>query len=327
MLAKSTFALSAATMLVGIAPVAAGDLAVVVTSKPIHSLAAAVMAGAGAPKLLIEGSPHTFALKPSGAAAIYSANVFIRVSGAIEPFSEKISAALPSTVTLVTLADTPGLVLLDKRTGATFEAHDHDHEGQHGAHPGHAGHAVDDGDDHDDDAHGAKDGHVWLDPDNAKLMAGRIASVLGEKDPERKALYDANAAALALRIDGLASEIDAQVKPVAGRPFIVFHDAYQYFEKRFGLTAAGSVTVSPDVQPSAKRLSALRKKIGGLDAACVFAEPLFQPNLLAAVTEGTKARAGTLDPEGASLEAGSELYFTLMRTLAGNLTSCLKPSA
>ncbi len=300
----------------------AAELKVVVTSKPIHSLAAAVMDGVAIPKLLVEGSasPHTFALKPSGAAAINAADVFFRVSGTVEPFSEKISEALPASVMLVTLADTAGLTLLDRRTGATFEEHDHAKE-EHGKHDGHGGHE-DDG-----DAHGAKDGHVWLDPENAKLMAQKIASVLSQKDPVHTAAYAANAAKLVARIDALSGEIAAQTKPVTGRPFIVFHDAYQYFEKRFGLRAAGSITVSPDVQPSAKRLTALRGKIGKLDAACVFAEPLFQPKLVAAVTEGTKARAGTLDPEGISLEAGPELYFTLMRTMSANLVSCLKPAA
>ncbi len=293
----------------------AAELKVVVTSKPIHSLAAAVMDGVAIPKLLVEGSasPHTFALKPSGAAAINAADVFFRVSGTVEPFSEKISEALPASVMLVTLADTAGLTLLDRRTGATFEEHD--------KHEGHGGH------DDEDDAHGAKDGHVWLDPENAKLMAQKIASVLSQKDAVHTAAYAANAAKLVARIDALSGEIAAQTKPLAGRPFIVFHDAYQYFEKRFGLRAAGSITVSPDVQPSAKRLTALRGKIGKLDAACVFAEPLFQPKLVAAVTEGTKARAGTLDPEGLSLEAGPELYFTLMRTMSANLVSCLKPAA
>lgn len=315
---RQTFRAFSALCALAISPLAAtaADLKVVVTSKPVHSLTAAVMDGVGVPKLLVDGSasPHTFALKPSGAAAINAADVFIRVSGTVEPFSEKISDALPASVKLLTLADTAGLTLLDRRSGATFEAHDHD---KHDAHADHD----------DDDAHGAKDGHIWLDPENAKLMAQKIATVLSEKDAAHATVYAANAAKLAARIDALASEIAAQTKPVAGRTFIVFHDAYQYFEKRFGLQAAGSITVSPDVQPSAKRLTALRGKIGKLDAVCVFAEPLFQPKLVAAVTEGTKARAGTLDPEGISLEAGPELYFTLMRTMAANLTACLKPAA
>jgi len=319
-----------AACLVATATAQARDLAVVVTSKPIHSLTSAVMEGAGNAKLLVEGSasPHTFALKPSGAAAVYAADVFIRVSGKVEPFSEKIVAALPATVELVTLADTPELTLLDTRTGETFDAHKHDHDADdHHAHDKHDGKANKGG-----KAKAAKsasagntDGHVWLDPGNAKLMAGQIAAVLSKKDPERAGLYAANSAKLAARIDGMASEIADQMTPLVGRPFIVFHDAYQYFEKRFGLSAIGSITVSPDVQPSAKRLSALRRKIGALDATCVFAEPMYQPQLVAAVTEGTKARAGTLDPDGSSLEPGPDLYFTLMRSLARNLVGCLKP--
>jgi zinc transport system substrate-binding protein len=306
----------------------AEDLKVIVTSKPIHALTAAVMAGVGVPKLLVEGSasPHTFSLKPSGARAITSADVFIRVSESIEPFTEKISAALPATVTLLTLADTPGLTLLDKRTGATFEEHNHGAEesGHNGHAKGHdAGHAKDD---HDVD-HDGKDGHVWLDPDNAKLMAANVATVLSAKDPSHAAAYQANAIKLATRIDELSAEIAAKTAPLKNRPFIVFHDAYHYFERRFGVQAVGSVTVSPDVQPSAKRIKALRAKITKLAATCVFAEPLFQPNLVAAVTEGTTARSGTLDPEGLSLEPGPDLYFTLMRTLADNLTACLKPAA
>lgn len=301
----------------------AADLKVVVTTKPIHSLAAAVMKGVGAPILLVEGSasPHTFSLKPSGARAINAADVFIRVSEGIEPFTEKIAAALPASVVLVTLADTPGLSLLDKRTGTTFEAHSDGHDDHAQEHAKHAGHT-----DHHDE-HGGRDGHIWLDPDNAKLMGNRIAAVLGDKDPAHKDAYAANAAALSARIDTLSATIGAQMKPLAGRPFVVFHDAYQYFENRFGVMAAGSVTVSPDVQPSVKRLAAIRSKIAKAEAACVFAEPLFQPKLVAAVTEGTRARAGTLDPEGLSLEPGPDLYFTLMTTLADNLRACLEPSS
>jgi zinc transport system substrate-binding protein len=282
-------------------PAHAADLKVVVTSKPIHSLVASVMAGVGNPKLLVEGSasPHTFSLRPSGAAAIQSADVFFRVSGSIEPFSEKISASLPASVQFVTLAETAGFTLLDQRTGATFD------------------------DDDDGDDPNAKDGHVWLDPDNGKLMATKIAAVLSAKDPEHASQYATNLTALNGRIDQLTIEIVAKTKPLAGKPFIVFHDGYHYFEHRFGLHAAGSITISPDVQPSAKRLTELRHKITKIGAACVFAEPLFQPKLVAAVTEGTHAKPGTLDAEGIALEPGPELYFTLLRGLATNLAGCL----
>ena len=321
-LLRSAFALSllAAACLTPSAASQAGDLKVVVTIKPIHSLVTAIMEGVGAPALLVEGtaSPHTFALKPSGARAIQAADVFIRVGPAVEPFTERIVATLPPTVTLVTLADTTGLTLLDRRTGATFEAHSHgdDHHGGH-----HHDH-----DDHDDEAaEGAKDGHIWLDPGNAARMAGKIAAVLSARDPAHVDAYAANAARLETRLKSLDAEIAAQMAPLKGRPFIVFHDATQYFEARFGLEAIGSVTVSPDVQPSAKRLSALRAKIAGLAAACVFAEPLFNENLLHAVTEGLPAKSGTLDAEGLLLDPGGDLYFTLMRSMAASLSGCLSP--
>ena len=127
-------------------------------------------------------------------------------------------------------------------------------------------------------------------------------------------------------IDALTRELEATTQPMRGRPFIVFHDAYQYFELRFDLDAVGSITISPDVQPSAKRLTELRQKIRSLKAVCVFAEPLFQSRLVAALIEGTDARAGTLDPEGMGLEPGPQLFFMLMRNLAASLKSCLAPA-
>jgi zinc transport system substrate-binding protein len=283
---------------------AAGEAKVVVTSKPVHALVAQVMQGTGVPLLIVDGSasPHAFTLKPSAARAINEADVFFRVSEGLEPFTRKIAAALPQTVKLISLADSPGITVLPQRHGDTFEPHDDNDQ---------AGAAVD-----------VKDEHIWLDPANAKAIVAYAAKVLSEAYPDRTAAFLENAAAVTVKIDTLDAGIEAQSKSLKGKPFIVFHDATQYFERRYGLAAAGSVTVTPDVQPSAKRLTALRKKIIELGAVCVFAEPGFQPNLVAAVTEGTKARSGTLDPEGISLAAGPDTYFELMRNMAGGLTAC-----
>ncbi|MEQ1652231.1 MAG: zinc ABC transporter substrate-binding protein [Hyphomicrobium sp.] len=295
-------------------PAAAAEPKVVVTLKPIHALVSQIMEGAGKPVLIVDGSasPHTFTLKPSGAQAINQADVFIRVSEALEPFTHKIADALPKSVRLMSLVQSPGVALLSQRTGATFEVHDHS-DVEHGDH----------GDDHDAPADGAKDNHIWLDPQNAKAIVDDVAKKLSAIYPEHAATFARNAVSLVAKIDALSAEITAELAPVKDKPFIIFHDATQYFEKRFGLAAAGSVTVSPDVQPSAKRLTAVRKKIASLGAVCVFAEPGFQPKLVAAVTEGTSARAGTLDPEGISLTAGPELYFDLMRGLAKGVAGCL----
>ena len=283
------------------------DLKVVATIKPIHSLLAQLMEGVGTPTLLVEGaaSPHTFALKPSAVRAINDADVFVRVSEGLEPFTGKVVRALPRSVRLVTLAEAPGVKLLERRTSGAFEAHTH-------------AHALGDG--HDD---GREDGHIWLDPENAKAIVAYLAKVLAEAKPEAAATLQANALGINARIAKLAAGLETAMRPLRDKPFVVFHDAYQYFESRFGLDAVGAITVSPDVQPSAKRLTELRRKIKRLDAVCVFSEPAFQPNLVAAVTEGTRARSGTLDPQGSTLAAGPELYFKLMRNIGEGFKACL----
>jgi zinc transport system substrate-binding protein len=282
---------------------------VVVTIKPIHSLVAQVMEGVGRPVLLVDGSssPHSFSLKPSQVRAIHGAQLLIRVSERLEPFTGKIVRSLPPRVEVVTLIDTPGLKRLPQRENSSFQRHGHEHAGA--------------GDD------GVFDSHIWLDPDNAKVIGAHLAQVLSAHYPEHAAQFSANAARLAENIDALTAELETATRPLRDKPFIVFHDAYGYFDVRFGLDAVGSITISPDVQPSAKRLTELRQKIRALGAVCVFAEPLFQPALVAAVTEATQARSGTLDPEGLGLQPGPQLYFTLMRNLAASLKACLAPAS
>ncbi|MGK6315908.1 zinc ABC transporter substrate-binding protein ZnuA [Neorhizobium sp. DT-125] len=294
---------------------------VVVSIKPIHSLVASIMKGVSEPKLIVEGaaSPHTFSLKPSNAAAIESANIVFWVGPGMEAFLEKPLEALGSKATVVELEDAPGLEKLPFREGGAFEAHDHgDHEHEHaeGEEHAHEGH------EHEHE-HGAFDTHLWLDPLNAKAIAAEIEKTLVSADPANASTYQANAAALMQKIDALDTELKAIVEPVKDKPFIVFHDAYQYFEKRYGVTVAGSITVSPETMPGADRISQIHKKVTEIGATCVFAEPQFEPKLVAVVTEGTPARSGTLDPEAATLKEGPDLYFELMRGLASSMKNCL----
>lgn len=300
-------------------PARAAELAVVVTSKPIHSLVAGVMGSTGTPRLLVDGnaSPHTYSMKPSDAKAVNAAGVFFRVSEGLEPFTGKLVKSLPKSVRVVSLQEAPGVELLDRRKGGSFETHTHG-----GGKKGH-GH----GHSHDDDEADGKDPHVWLDPDNARAMVDHIATTLAAANPDGADAYRANAASLKGRIADLSVELERDLAPLKGRPFIIFHDATQYFEAHFGLTAAGSITVSPEVQPSAKRLQSIRAKIAKLGATCVFAEPQFKSRLVDTVVEGTSARTGTLDPEGGLLQAGPELYPALMRGLAASLKDCLAGSS
>ena len=292
-------------------PLSAETIDVVVTIKPIHSLVSQVMQGVAEPTLLVDGSasPHSFSLKPSHIRAIDNAGVFIRVSERLEPFTGKIVRSLPVGVRLITLAEAPGVRLLTQRTTGTFERDRHDHDAE--AHK---------------DAGIGGDSHIWLAPANAKAIGLYVGVVLAERYPEHAARFTANAERLAAEIDALTVELEKETTPLRERPFVVFHDAYQYFDDSFDLDAVGSITVSPNVQPSAKRLAELRQKIRSLGAVCVFAEPWFQPRLVAALTEGTQARSGTLDPEGTNLTPGPQLYFTLMRNLAAGLKACLAPA-
>jgi zinc transport system substrate-binding protein len=310
---------AAAAVLVALvsAPSRAADLNVVATIKPIHSIAAAVMEGVAEPHLLIDGmaSPHTYSLKPSDTRVLNAANVVFRVSDGLEPFMGKVARSLPKKVQVVELEKAPGLVLYKMRGGGTFETHSHG--GKKGKHSHAHSH------NHADDKN-ATDSHIWLDPANAARIAAHMADVLAKAHPAGADRFKANAAAFGQRMVALGDEIAARMKPFGDSAFIVFHDAYQYFEERFGLDAAGSVTVSPEVAPSAKRLTALRRKIADLKAVCVFAEPQFEPKLVVSITEGTKARRGTLDPNGAAIPAGPGHYEALLRAMAADFEACLK---
>ena len=300
---------------------AQAEVRVVVTSKPIHSLVTSVMDGPGGrfgqPSLLVSGSasPHTYAMKPSDAKSVSAAQVFFRVSEDLEPFTGKLVKSLAASVRVETLAAAPGLKRLPKREGGAFEDDGHGH--------GHGGHKASAGKVGNQQLPTAEvDPHLWLDPDNANIMARRIAQVLAEAEPANAAGYTANAAALIVRNDRLAADLRRELAARPTRPFIVFHDAYQYFEAWAGLAAAGAITTNPEVPPTGKRLATLRAKIKTAGVACVFSEPQFQPKVIAAVTEGLAVRTGTLDPEGTLLEPGSALYDQLMRDLAKGLVGC-----
>ena len=326
----------AAAALLGVAasgPAAADDeLRVVASIKPVHSLVSAVMAGVGEPHLVIRGhsSPHTFTMRPSDAAALEDAHIVFMIGDTMETALAGPVEALAGQAHVVRLVHVPGLVRRPLREGGAFEDHDHDSHGHEGMddHADHDDHGHDDHDDHADDHedHGPFDMHVWLDPINAWTKARAIAGALAEIDPANAATYQANVDALLHRLEDLTAEIAQQVAPVRGVPFIVFHDGYRYFEDRFGLTAAGSVVISPDRAPGARRISELRDKVSELGVVCVFDEPQFDKRLVRTVIEGSDVRAGTVDPIGATLENGPELYFTLLRNMATAFKDCLAPA-
>ena len=322
----STF-LASGTLLTNAAP------NVVTSIKPVHSLVAEIMGEVGTPDLIVEGaaSPHTYALKPSQAVKLENADLIFWIGRDIEAFLEKPLGAIAKDAKAIELLNAHDLVKLKFREGGAFDEHDHDDhaEDKHDNHAHdehkHEEHAEDKHDDHGHDEHalGDYDPHVWLDPANAKALAHEIEEALSKMDPENAKTYEENTKNLMARLDDLVKEVSTQLQPVQGKGFVVFHDAYQYFEKRFGMSAVGSITVSPEVLPGAERVAELQAKVKASKANCVFSEPQFKPKLVTVVTEGTNAKSGVLDPLGANIEAGPEHYFSLIRDMATSFKTCL----
>jgi len=307
-------ALLAGVLGAGLATGAAASTAapsVVATIPAIHGLTAAVMDGVGEPRLLLPPgtSPHACSLKPSDAAALEDAELVVWIGDALETFLARSLDNLAGDARRLALIDAPGVEVL--RFAAGDAAHGHGDVG------------------HGDDGHGRShargdvDPHIWLSPANAAAMTRAIAATLVELDPAHGDTYRANAAATVAEIEALAGELEADLAPVRDVPFVVFHDAYGYFEDAFGLQDVGAVTLSPDQSPGTAHVAELRRTIRAAEAVCVFAEPQFEPRLVETLVAGTAVRTGELDPVGTDLAPGPDAYFRLMRGLADDLVDCL----
>ncbi len=293
-------------------PLRAATPKVAVTIKPVHSLVAGVMQGVGEPGLLIRGaqSPHDFNLRPSDMRMLKEADLLIWVGPDVESTLARLFEKSSFEAETEQLTLLPGLALLPPRDSAEWEARrnkapiDHEHAGHH--------------------HHDGVDSHIWLSPVVAQLIVSRVEVILRGMDPGHAEQYRANSARLIERLQRLDDELAAGLASVRDRPFVVFHDAYHYFDSHYGLNAVGSVSLSPERQPGARHLHELRAKIERLHARCVFSEPQFRPKLVENLIEGTSARAGRLDPLGSDLEPGPDAYFQLLRNLSSDLLACLQ---
>ena len=334
-------AVSLAALLAVIAPALAGPK-VVASVVPVHGIVAAVMGDTGTPELLLEGklSEHRATFTAEQISTLGKADVVFIIGHGLEAKLAQISGSeAVNGKTFVELSEAPGVKTLPIREGGAWEAHDHDHDHDHGeggeaAEAGHDhGETAEAGHDHDHDKTAeaghdhegvlAFDPHVWLDPENAKAMAAAVAAELSKADPANAKAYEANAAAFAASLDAVSADIAKELEPAKGKPFIVFHDAYQYFENRFGLDAAGSISDISAQAPSAERLKEVRDKLAATKAQCVFREPQYDDKVVAVVIEGSAAKSGVLDGLGADLTPGPEAYPQLLRNLASSFHACL----
>jgi zinc transport system substrate-binding protein len=292
--------------------VAASAPSVVVSIKPLHSLVAGVMQGVAEPALLIPGSqsPHTFSLSPSDIRLINRADLIVWVGEILEAPLAKGIDANSTEARVIGYIDLEAIERAGMRKGGAWEAHEHHHHETHGQQS-------------EQEKHAREDAHLWLSPRNAGLLVDVVAAALADIDPENAGTYQHNAAVLQERIRRVDAELSAQLAQVKHQPYIVFHDAYQLFERHYGLNAVGSVVISPERIPGARRIHELRERLQESGARCVFSEPQFEPGLVATIIEGTEARSGVLDPIGVDLAPGPDAWFRLMQNLADALVECL----
>ena len=325
------------------------EIKVVASIKPIHSLASYLMDGIAKPDLIVDGyaSPHGFAMKPSHAKMLQNADLIFWVGEDLENFLEKPLSSIAKKAEKIELMETKGLQVLKFRERNIFDEHDHDDHGHddHGKkEDDHDDHGHDDHgkkeddhdhddhgkkeddhddhghDDHDGHAHGEFDPHIWLDPVNAKVILKEMAEHLIENDEKNSVIYKKNLAKALKDIDKLIKDTKSELsKSVAS---IVFHDAYQYFEERFNVNILGAFTVNTDVMPGAEQLAEIREIIEHDKVACVFSEPQFNPDIIKAVAKDMNIKTGVIDPIGATLNPGKNLYFDLIRNMSSSFKNC-----
>ena len=283
---------------------AKAETKVVASIKPIHSLISYVMDGVGTPGLLVDGSssPHTFQLKPSHATMLQEADIVFWIGEDLESFLETPLESIAKDAKQVTLMESEDIEMLKFREKNVFDDHD-DH-----------------GDDHDGHNHGEFDIHFWLDPEIAKTIVQIAAKEISEIDPANASKYEANAAKALNKLDQLINDTRGKINKDA--TYVVFHDAFQYFEQRFGIEVIGALTVNPEILPGAKQLAEIREVIEHEAVNCLFSEPQFNPTIAETIASDTGVKAAVLDPLGAELEPGKDLYFDLISDMASSFESC-----
>ena len=285
------------------------EVKVVTTIKPIHSLVAGVMDGLGSPSLIVDGSnsPHNFSLKPSHAKMIEDAEIIFWVGEDLETFMIKPLESIANNATKVSFMDLDSIIKLKFKEENILEVEGYD----------------DDHDDHDDHykhADGEFDAHIWLDPKNAIEIVNEIAKTLSLKDPNKKNVYYSNAEKLNHSLNELIEKINLSINKNAR--FIVFHDAYQYFEKRFDVSSAGALILNEEALPSAKKVSEIHKIIKKQNINCIISEPQFNPNIIKSIAQDSSILTGSFDPLGSSFDTNKNLYFEMILSLSNSLKDC-----
>ena len=297
--------------LLAFSTISKADLKVVTSIKPIHSLASYIMDGVGSPGLIVDGynSPHSFQLKPSHAKMLEQADIIFWIGEDLENFLEKPLDTIAKKAEKIELLEIKGIKKLKFRERNIFEEHEgHDDHGDDAKKEEH--------DDHEGHGHGEYDPHIWLDPINAKVILSEITEHLIENDSKNASTYKSNLAKALAEIDKLI--IDVITETNTDLSYVVFHDAYQYYENRFNVNILGAMTVNPDVMPGAEQIHEIHEVIEHDNVSCILSEPQFNPDIIKSIAKDTNVKTGVLDPLGANLKPGKDLYFDLIKNMSAS---------
>ncbi|KKI42425.1 zinc ABC transporter substrate-binding protein ZnuA [Hafnia alvei] len=320
-----------AAALVTSAGISCAQAAVLTSIRPLGFIASAIADGVTTTEILLPdgASPHDYALKPSDIKRLREADLVVWVGPEMEAFLTKPVQQLENNKNLMLT----GLPAVHSLLMAGDDDDDHDHKA-HAAESNveksekSATHNVTNGaetgsEEHHDHDHGQYNLHIWLSPAIAKQIAIAIHDKLLLQSPQNKDKLDVNLRKFEEQLEQTEKNVGMMLRPVQGKGYFVFHDAYGYFEKTFGLTPLGHFTVNPEIQPGAQRLHQIRTQLVEQKAVCVFAEPQFRPAVISAVAQGTKVRQGTLDPLGSAIALGADSYMRFLTQLSQQYSSCL----
>ncbi len=293
---------------------------VVVSVAPIHSLMAGVMHGIGKPVLVFNSgvSPHTNSISPSAIKSLVHADLVVWVGPGYETAMNKTIAQLEENILIKALIAEENLTVHNIRQGGQWERHDHGSVEE-----------IPEADldqaisDVDLEQHLYSDPHLWLSTSNGLMMIDFFQQWLSELDPVNKSKYSKNAIDMKNRVKDFQSIATGQLESVHSQPYLVYHDAYQYFEKEFDMNAVGSVSTNPQQPPGAKRIHELRQLIVDQKIKCIFREPQFESRIIEVLSEGNDIKTGKLDPLGIDIAPGDGLWFKLMTQLSNTIKDCL----
>ncbi|MHC8397919.1 zinc ABC transporter substrate-binding protein [Pseudomonas sp. LB3P93] len=284
---------------------AQADVKVLASIKPLQLIAAAVQDGVAIPEVLLPpgASPHNYALRPSDVRKVQSVDLVYWIGPDLEGFLPRVlnGRTLPS----VAVQDLPGLKL------RRFAEDSHSH--------------AEEADEHDHDHRpGSLDAHLWLSPVNARVIASKMAADLSAADPANAARYQSNLKAFDERLDALDLRLKARLAGIAGKPYFVFHEAFDYFEEAYGLKHTGVFSVAAEVQPGAQHVAAMRTRLQEVGKTCVFSEPPLRPRLAETLVAGLPVKLAELDALGGYTPATAQGYEQVLEKLGNDLAGCLE---